>query len=191
MFNIYNIMLNFNSNLIYFYEWSNRDSIKNYKKVYLFRVSEIVLNDILNNDIEINGIFKNVISNKIVIFTDLNNIIALDFKDNKTYKRSDILLDEQFELINLAFSLKEIILDYKIIKNINTESKFRDEELIKNKIIKCINDIKEKGMIKYINYELFNINSDSKEKLINKINSNNYLNNKKIYNQLFELLSII
>ena len=44
---IYDILLNFNKNLIEYFEWDDKDSIKYVKKIALFKVSSKVIDDFI------------------------------------------------------------------------------------------------------------------------------------------------
>ena len=50
---IYDVVLNFQDDLIEFYEWSSEDTIDHIKRIPIFRISSQNLNDLINKNIVI------------------------------------------------------------------------------------------------------------------------------------------
>lgn len=198
MIYIFDIMLNFNTKLYNFYEWKEQDELINYKKIPLFKINSTLMNDIFKNNIKIDNVFlkvlkgKNEYNNYSVIFTDSKECIALIFNEEGTItKRSSLLVDDELEVLELSKTLKPLVLEYQKINKLVYSNHSRIEDDLKEKLIKEVNDIKDIGLIKYLNYELLNINSIDKENLIKLIKNGNYWDNKNIMSNLIEVLSII
>ncbi len=58
---IYDILLNFNENLVEYFEWNDNDKIKYVKKIILFKVSSKVIEDIIYNDVLFDSSFTDKI----------------------------------------------------------------------------------------------------------------------------------
>ena len=64
MIYIYDILLNFNTSLIEFFEWEENDLIKYIKKIPIYKVSDDFLYNLVNNEIKIESNFLNNIKDK-------------------------------------------------------------------------------------------------------------------------------
>lgn len=122
---IYDILLNFNSDLIEYFEWEDTDKVKYVKKTTLFKVSHKTLIDIIENDIlfdtsftekipkyEMNGL-KDTLS--VCLLT--NGLMALGvlIKKQKIIGLSRMLLDEEREVLDISERLNNENISYKII----------------------------------------------------------------------------
>ena len=72
MIYIYDILLNFNTSLIEFFEWKENDLIKYIKKIPIYKVSDDFLYNLVNNEIKIESNFLNNIKDK-TLFDNQNN----------------------------------------------------------------------------------------------------------------------
>ena len=54
---IYDILLNFNKNLIEYFEWEDTDKIKYIKKILLFKTSKQTVKDIIENEVLLDSAF--------------------------------------------------------------------------------------------------------------------------------------
>ena len=206
MIYIYDILLNFNLDLYEFYEWEKNDKIYHIKKIPMFKVNTKVIEDFINNYIEINNNFLNLIINKTEVFeskriktlkyscllTDSYKIIGILIKDNKVYL-SDLLLDEAYDSINISKRCNLINLEYNIIetKNLNYFETRREKEL-RNNLDNEITDIyneKDVNKLKYLYFEYFNKNSMDIDFIYKElIDSLNNINKKHI--KLAELIKL-
>lgn len=176
---VYDIILNFNSELFEFYEWKRDDVIYHIKRINLILVESNTYNEILDNTVIFNSDFLLSIFNKCeyytnrkidtipyaFLLTDKYRIIAIMLDSSgKAIKYSSLLLDEEEEVLDLCYKLKEAKIDYNIIKKrVKNEFQTREEK----NIIKCIKkDLalnfaqKNISKLKYLYYEYFNKHCD-------------------------------
>ena len=180
MIYIYDILLNFNRCLYNFYEWDKKDNIKLYKKIPMFRVSKELINCIFNNEVRVDKSFVNIIKDKsfvyedenitsiknICILTDTNEVIALLFSDSgRIIKKSRLYIADEVEILELSTNLKELLLDYKVIKNNNYSVNYRYYSSIDNKLYNVIDKIDNNDLILYLGYDLFKKNNVDKNEL--------------------------
>lgn len=168
----YNIILNWSENTPYnFYEWNDTDYLELIKKIPFIKIKHKSLIDIMENDIKINNEFLNNIKDKTlvsgkntickinyaVLFTDSKNIIAIEFNDNgESINRSKLLLEDEINALEVAYSLKEENIDFEIIKKIENNQTLRQESDAKRLITLELNNLyqnKELSKLRYLYYE--------------------------------------
>lgn len=207
---IYDITLNFNSNLYDFYEWNVKDNIDFILKIPIFKIDKETFENIKYNVVTVSNDFLLKIKNKTetyspnilkiikysAIFVTDEECVAIKFDDNGTnYMKSVLSLDEEEDVFELSKSYKFTIIDYKVneIKACINNFCTRNENSISSYLEIAINNIYKKNdyeKLKYIYYEMF----DSKSEDINKIyfsllNIINSKNNKMYI--LKDLLNIL
>ena len=198
---IYDIMLNFDEKFYDFFEWNDSDNIEYIKKIPAFKLSNKVLNELKNNEVIINN-FINIIKDKTEVYLNTtidlieysclfasdDIVIAVEFNnEGKIIYKSDLLIDEALDVISVCDKLKEIKLDYKILKK-NTIDFMTKEELKKyNFICREIeklyldNNIEK---LRYLYYECYNkVKNVSRLMLID-------LKKYEISNKLYDLLML-
>lgn len=202
---VYDVVLNYNSNILDFYEWKKDDYLYHIKRINIIMVDSITYNDIYDNVVIFNNELLLNIFNKCEYFsnrnietipyafllTDSYRVIGLMLdKNGKIIKYSSLLLDEEEEILDIASKLKKIELDYKIIKK-KTKNNFktRQEINIINYIKKDIdNDYKKKDLnkLKYLYYEYFNKHSEDidfiYEQLLQELNKDINEKHYDLYN---------
>ena len=205
MIYIYDILLNFNTSLIEFFEWEENDLIKYIKKIPIYKVSDDFLYNLVNNEIKIESNFLNNIKDKTLfdnqnnnfkyccLFTNNKIIIGVVFNEigNVLYL-SRLLIEEEKEILTIANRLSLYHIDYEIC-NFNNEisdNLTRKERNIKNNLLNKINDLYKNNYfekLNYLYYEYFNKIENNKEEiynnLIKSINNFNYKHNV-LYNIL-------
>lgn len=205
MIYIYDILLNFNTSLIEFFEWEENDLIKYIKKIPIYKVSDDFLYNLVNNEIKIESNFLNNIKDKTLfdnqnnnfkyccLFTNNKIIIGVVFNEigNVLYL-SRLLIEEEKEILTIANRLSLYHIDYEIC-NFNNEisdNLTRKERNIKNNLLNKINDLYKNNdfeKLNYLYYEYFNKIENNKEEiynnLIKSINNFNYKHNV-LYNIL-------
>lgn len=199
---IYDILLNFNENLIEFFEWEEFDNIKYVKKIALFKTNTLFINDLIKNQIkledefidkvpkyEMNGIKDTYCA---CLVTDGKIAIAILIENKKIISVSRLLLDEEEEVLEMASNLDEVSVNYEVIKTKKMVKNLltRKEENIKNNLIKEIDKLyKNKNYDKlfYLYYEYSNRESHDVNYVYNYlINSLNNFDIKHKY--LFDIL---
>ena len=185
---VYDLVLNFNGDLIDFYEWKKEDSLYHIKRINIIKVDSVTYNDFYNNVISLNQDFLLSIFNKCeyynnrhietipyaFLLTDSYRVMALMLDTNgKVIKYSSLLLDEEEDILDISNKLAIVKIDYKIIKKRNkNEYKTRQEQYIINYIKKDItNDYKKENInkLKYLYYEYFNKQSDDIDTIYNEL----------------------
>ncbi len=177
---VYDLVLNYNNDLLEFYEWLKSDNIYHIKRISLIKVDSRIYNEILDNDIKFNDEFLLSIFNKCEYFnnrsidtipyafllTDSYRVIGIILDNNgKTTKYSALLLDEEEDIINVSKKLGNIKLNYQVLKKKNIDNYHTRQEKYIIKYIK--NDLdsdyqkKDLNKLKYLYYEYFNKQCDN------------------------------
>ena len=167
---IYDILLNFNKELIEFFEWEESDKIKYIKKIALFKVRGKVLKDLINNEISLGKTFLDKLTSyemnglescKSCLLTDGVMAIGILIKNNKIVSYSRLLLDEENEILEVSEKLEYIDLNYKILcaRSAKCNNLTRKELDIKNKLGLILDDLYKMGereKLYYLYYEYTN-----------------------------------
>ena len=176
---IYDVLLNFKYPFIEFFDWNNDDDIINVKRIPLSKINSKDLNVLKYHKFKIDisdikgitKLFNSKNNYNSIIYTDGFEAIAFKF-DNKgiCIGKSDLLLDEEKDILDNSISLNKINIEYKVIgiDNINLY-KTRNEVKITNFLLKEIDKIDDIDKLSYIYYECFSDDEVSKNKLIKKI----------------------
>ena len=180
----YDVLINLQDKYIYFYEWDSNDDILNLKKILIVNVSTNVYEDFFKNVICVNKSFLDKIANKcklknnnvipyICIISDTKNAMVVEFDDNgKSICKSSLLLEDEVNVCELAFSVDRDKIDYYIMakdKNNNlTVQEEKIKKIIKLEIKKCYEE-KNYNKLKFIFLEWFNYLENDIKKLIDKM----------------------
>lgn len=203
---IYDVVLNFQDELIEFYEWSSEDTIDHIKRIPIFRVTSQNLNDLVNKNVKMNNDFIQKIKNKTkcyrktndlkysALFTDLNRVVGIEFtSEGDNICRSSLLLDEEETIIlECRFDLVEKIY-YQVNSIINKNFLTRQESKKRNYILKELEKVYETNNIDKLNYlykEIFNDTSlsfESKYLKLYKLIKDNY---ESKYNVLYDIFKL-
>ena len=203
---IYDVVLNFQDELIEFYEWSSEDTIDHIKRIPIFRVTSQNLNDLVNKNIKINNDFIQKIKNKTkcyrktndlkysALFTDLNRVVGIEFtKEGNNICRSALLLDEEETIIlECRFDLVEKLY-YQVNSKVNINFLTRQENKKRNYILKELEKVYETNNIDKLNYlykEFFNdisLSFESKYLKLHKLIKDNYESKYNILYDIFKL----
>lgn len=202
---VYDIVLNLNDELLEFFEWEDSDKIKYIKKVPLVKTDDTFIYNLINNNIKLEDNFIDSIKNKtvyydnkeknypIIIFANGDLAIALLIKDNKTFLYSRLLLDEEYEVMNIASRLSTTKINYIVInkKDINNNLT-REERRIKDVLlneIKYLYNNNKLDKLNYYYYEYFNELNNNKEDVYKKlISSLNKIDDKHL--KLLEVVNL-
>lgn len=191
MNNIYDILLNFNKHNFYcFFEWSSDDKISHIKKIPVCKISDDNMKLLLGNHVKIDNFFLEKIYNKTEVYTSKrvnfipyscifsNNetCIAVNFnKNGEEISRSDLIIDEKDEVLELAFGMEIFDISFKIVDNITasnfiTRYESNNIETIKSELKKAF-DSNDVAKLRYIYYELYGVYEFDKNKIYNQISS--------------------
>ena len=191
MMYVYDILLNFPDGKIFnFYEWKEDDLIDHIKKIPLYRVNSKTIDDFINNDFLVTCDFIEKIKGKTLVyknkniilygclFSDNNRVVAVEFNDlGESIYKSFLIVDEEDDVCNDAYSLEYIDIDYKIYKknsdNLSSIFLTRSEAFKQKYLISEINYLYKNNMkdkFKFLFLEIFdNYNDDI------SINYNNFI----------------
>lgn len=188
---IYDIVLNFNDELLEFFEWEDNDDIKYIKRLPLIRVEDSLIKDVLENDILFDDLLLDQIKGKTIYYDSKNEnypVVVLSNQDiaiavlinNNGYKYSRLLLDEEYEVLNIVSKLSTTKVDYSIIgkKNINNNLT-REDRKIRGILLKEIDYLYNSNKLDKLNYYYY--------EYFNEINNNK----EEVYKRLKETLSVI
>ena len=206
---IYDIIINLtdDNRILEFFEWNEHDSIEHVKKIPLFKVSTNFIDDIISHEIKVDSKFLESIKNYTELFdiktkkimeyatlvSDGSKVIALEFSENgKVLYRSNLLLDEEEEILDIVENLDKKEIKYKKLKPRNVNHFLTRKELfIKNYLLKDLKSSYKKkdiNKIKYLYEECFDKkdSTDFYNELVDDINNNFSDKHKK----LFEILTM-
>ena len=168
----YDCLLNWNEQEAYeFYEWNDYDYLELIKKIPLVKVKHKVLLDFIQNNVKVDKEFLEMIKDKTLVsdkknfkrieyaslFTDTKNVIALEFnEEGLSISRSNLLIDDDLNILEVIYGIKETTFDYEIIKKIEMNQTLIQEKEAKKLILLEINNLyqnKEIDKLKYLYYE--------------------------------------
>ena len=175
----YDLLINLSDDVPYnFFEWNKNDDIMHLKKIPVFKINTNDLKNFLSFNIKVGEEFLKDIENKtegydknlikyMALFTDNNNSLVLEFnEDGKAIARSKLLLEEQLDLMEIAYSLKRITINYKKLDLINQNDELRQIKELKhflNLEIKTLYENNNLSKLRYLYNEVFN--QDNKDLL--------------------------
>ena len=206
---IYDVLLNFSDTerIVEFFEWNNNDSIDHIKRIPLIRISSNAFNELINNNIVVEKELLDKIQDSTwmykktknleyaVLITDLNKVIAFEFnKEGKIIAKSGLLLDEEEEIIEESYDLKEENLNYKIESKINNNIFLTREEQKKQKylLLELDNIVKEnnKNKLNFLYHEIFLKDKLTFEEKYLKLKEDIEKNYTSKYNNLYEIVRL-
>lgn len=174
MIYIYDILVNFNTNFFEFFEWEKKDNLIPIKKIPMYKVESVFIQDIITKKIQITDSILLEILGKCEIFDNKKNKnfkYACLFTDNyqviaclideygNVLKVSDLLLEEATDTIILSKRCNLRSISYNILGTKNT-SRFLTRKEMKIKkylLLEFNNSYKEKNILKlkYLYFEYF------------------------------------
>lgn len=184
----YDVLINISEdNVFNFYEWEDFDPIELVKKIPLYRINSSVLKDFYSCDIKVDKEFLNEIMDKTILknskinktikyaclLCDCKNALVVEFNDfGEIVGRSNLLLEDESNIIEFIYSYNEIKIKYEKLKNREIKNFLRQEDLIK-KVIKLeltsLVENKNYTKLKYLFNEWFGYEESSIDKIKNKI----------------------
>lgn len=181
---IYDIVLNFQDEYYDYYEWQNKDKIINIKKIPIYKINNKDYINIKNN---ITTIDKKSLpkTNKMFLLTSGIEVMAVLINNNgKVIKKSSLIFEESDDILTDKDEIKLIDIKYIINKKKNIIIKSRIEKLktkFINNYLKKIDKSKDEYLLKYLYYEIFNIEQENIETIYNDLLKLSKSNINKIY----------
>lgn len=157
----YNVTVNFNENLINFYEWNKDDNIKKLNKTLVYLVDLKTYKDIINKNVKVTQSFLDnlLTTDYTCIFTTEVDAICVKFdKDGYIKLLSKLLLLEERDILDDLTPKNQIILKYKKLSNkqVGYSRYTRYEKQNIEKILNFLNKEKDNtSLINYMYYEWF------------------------------------
>lgn len=185
----YDVMVNLHEVNYKFYEWSMDDEFIHLKRVPIYKLKSQDIQKFLLHNIQVKREFLEGIKDKttsienekllyIALFTDGNNTIVLEFnEDGKSILRSSLLIAEELDLMEIAYSLEEEKLEYEVLEKIKDKNEVRQVERIK------------KFLNKEIDYSFNHQDFDKLKYLYQEISEEQLRSDKKIYEFLKILIN--
>ena len=168
----YDIILNWCENKAYeFFEWNDTDYLELIKKIPLIKIKHKVYLDIIENNFKVDSSFLETLQDKTLVsakknfkrieyaclFTDGKNVIAVEFnREGKSISRSNLLVDDELNVLEVIYGMKETNLEYEILDKLEENKDIRQVEDAKKFILLEINNLyenKEKDKLRYLYYE--------------------------------------
>jgi hypothetical protein len=203
---IYDIFLNFNTELYDFFDWNSNDNMIHIKKIPIYRVSTKVLNDMrlrqikieknrleeIENKTELFSRLKNTSLKYAALFTDTEDVLALTFdRQGNSVQRSKLLIDEDIEVLECSSRYKLVNIRYTSKKALHiNDLETRRQRNVDQTIFKELSKLyksKNYETLEYLYYELFN----QKERNINIVYSKLKKCIKKYNKQMTTFLDLI
>lgn len=200
----YDLTLNFNVNNLYkFYEWELSDGLVEIKKIPIKRVDEKTFLKIYKYNGIVLPSFLQTIKNKTTykkagkinlisyacLITDTKFGMALLFNNKgKIISRSNLLLEDELNVIEIGYSLKKENVLFEKLDEIISSNYLRQEKKMIEKIKAEINKAyhnKDESKLVYCYLEWFNKNNNNikqiYEKMMAELNKTHPFNLNKIY----------
>lgn len=175
---VYDLILNFNNDLLEFFEWEKSDDLLHIKRINLIKIKSSVYNEILDNEISFSSSFLGDIFNKCeyfeqkkvknlpyaVLVTDSYRVMALLLNnEGKIIKYSSLLLDEEEDTLEISIRIPLVKLEYNIVKKKEKNNLTRKEnnilKYIKKELHNCY-QVKDISKLQYLYYEYSNKKND-------------------------------
>lgn len=177
---IYDILINFNSDLYDFYEWNINDNVTHIRKIPLLRVDTETLINLINFNIKCDRDYLKRFENKAekftnrdiekikyaILFSDCKDVIALRFDEKgKSFQVSKLLIDEQQEVIDVCNRCNKSEFLFTLLKprKVDNFKTRKHQEKIKY-LIKSLAELEKKqelDKLKYLYFECFNEKQES------------------------------
>ena len=204
----YDLTLNFSNNLYKFYEWELEDNLINIKKITLYRIYENKLINLYKYNGRVEKSFLDKILDKTtykdkgkiktisyaVLFTDTKSAIALILKkDGSILSRSNLLLEDELNVIEMAYSLKKEKIIFFKDNIISYDNKLRIEEKMKEEVcihLKKVKEEKDDSKLIYYHLEWFSIYDKDINRIYNKMISRINNSEKEDLIKIYNLINI-
>lgn len=202
---IYDILINLQRRLYDFYEWNISDDITHVRKTPIFKIETEKLLDLKNNKIILDSTLLKRINNRteifnnhnvkvmryVSLFSDGNDVFALEFDDKgEKVRGSKLIVDEEIEVLEVVDNIDLSEINYEIIglEN-NNYSRTRKENKMYDYIIRQLN--KDNYIkLKYLYYDCFEKEEENIDKIIKDIKYELDNNWKDINEQIYSFFKL-
>lgn len=205
---IFDIILNLHEEFINFFEWEKKDKLLYVKKLPIFCIDNGIFHNIIFNSIKVSKSFLEMINYEnyssnlendkyryMCLLTNKNTVIGVCFdEDGRNILVSDLLIDDQEEILEEIKDNPIIMFDYDLISKKEEEKFLTRKEINLKKVIsrEITNLYKNNDLSKlaYFYYEYFNIESDDIKLMYNNLISSleNEIDEKHF--KIYEILKL-
>ncbi len=205
---IFDIILNLHEEFINFFEWEKKDKLLYVKKLPIFCIDNGIFHNIIFNSIKVSKSFLEMINYEnyssnlendkyryMCLLTNKNTVIGVCFdEDGRNILVSDLLIDDQEEILEEIKDNSIIMIDYDLISKKEEEKFLTRKEINLKKVIsrEITNLYKNNDLSKlaYFYYEYFNIESDDIKLMYNNLISSleNEIDEKHF--KIYEILKL-
>ena len=177
----YDVLGNFDENYLEFYEWEKNDPFTLIKKVPLVRINNKDMLDLLTYKIQIKNSWlekykeKTTLKNSkekplIILFSSTKTSILLEFDENGKFMYcSKLLVEDENNCNEYAYSMKEISVPYEKLEKLETRKEFRkaleDKKVLKTEL-KMLEEENNLEKCQFIYYEWFGFLENDFNKMI-------------------------
>lgn len=206
---IYDVLLNFadENRIVEFFEWDDSDTLEHIKKIPIFRTSSKQLSELINNQVKIEKEFLDKVKSQTIAYrktknleyatliTDINKVIGLEFSSTgEIISRSSLLLDEEEELLEECYDLKQELLPYSIKSSLKKEPFLtRSESKKRRYLLKETENLYKENNVDKLNYlyeELYNKDDLSFKDKYLRIKKDLEENYTEKHNNLYEIVRL-
>lgn len=206
---IYDVLLNFTDyhRIIEFFEWSCEDTLEHIKRIPLIRISSKQLNELIINNVKVEKFFLEKIKGCTLMYrktknleysllvSDLNKVIALELNSKgEIISRSGLLLDEEEEIIEETYDLKEEQIPYVIQSKLKKDHFLtRNEQKKQRYLLKEIENLykdQNKDKLNYLYEEMYEKDNLSLYEKYIKIKEDLENNYSSLHNYLYDIVRL-
>ena len=204
---VYDILLNFNKNLYESFEWNKKDEINHIRKIPIFKINTKDLVHISSSEFKIkNDLLENIKNKKEIFFknnikiinyccllSDGNKTISFKFnKEGRCIARSSLFFDEELEANEIAFNLKNTIIEIDMIRKQNKNEFKTRQELEMEKFMKeKIREEKNIDKLKYLYFDCFGKVEENKNKIIDDLKKEIDCNWNEVHTKIYNFFKLV
>lgn len=206
---IYDVLLNFTdqNNPLEFFEWHKDDTLEHIKRIPLIKVSSLTLNEFMKYNIQVDKNLLDRIKETTIMYrktkdldyalllSDTNRVVAFEFnKKGEVISRSNLLLDEEEEIIEESYDEKEEQLSYKKLNKLSQDNFLtRTERTHQNYLLKEIEFLykeKHKEKLQYLYEEIYSKDNLTLEEKYLKLKNDIKQKYTNKFEQLYEIVRL-
>lgn len=203
---IYDILINFNKQLVDFYDWNLNDSIEHVRKIPLFRIDSKSLLDIRNSVVKIDSEFMSSIFNKTEVFHNHNvgkmsycclfcdgaYVLGVEFNQSGvSVAKSKLLLDEEMEVLDVCERMSEDNVSYEVLMDdVVYECVTRKEMKIRKYLFSEIKKSHNLDKLKYLYFDCYGEQENNISVIVKRL-KDSILNNKDgVVDQMYRFFKL-
>lgn len=199
---IYDIYINLHKQYYDLFDWEKKDKVIHIKKIPIFKITEVDLQNLIKDDIKLDLEFANKIKDKTILFNNQKKVYLCGFTDSKDeivvqigkngniIKKSSIHFTDRFDNLKILNSLNYTNLSYEINNTLKLEFLSRKEYEQKIFSLKNIDTLDKEKLI-YLYFECFNKKIEDDNRIKREIKKEILENNKDIISITYNFFKLI